>query len=64
MRVQVPDYQAGTDFGWNSKYWQELGAPWGGLFSTPEDFAVLCQLMLDGGTLGGRAAAVAGDGAA
>src|SRR5262249_13323046 len=49
IRVQVPDYQTGSDFGWNSEYWQQLGAPWGGLFSTPEDFAVLCQLMLSGG---------------
>jgi CubicO group peptidase (beta-lactamase class C family) len=49
VRVQVPDYQAGTDFDWNSAYWQELGAPWGGLFSTPLDFANVCQLMLAGG---------------
>ena len=53
VRVQVPDYQAKTDFDWNSTYWQELGAPWGGLFSTPEDFAVLCQAMLSGGAWGG-----------
>ncbi|MCS6850819.1 MAG: beta-lactamase family protein [Gemmataceae bacterium] len=49
VRVQVPAYQAGTDFDWNSTYWQELGAPWGGLFSTPEDFAVICQMLLAGG---------------
>jgi CubicO group peptidase (beta-lactamase class C family) len=53
VRVQEPDYLAGSDFGWNSVYWQELGAPWGGLFSTPEDFAVLCQLMLAGGAWAG-----------
>jgi CubicO group peptidase (beta-lactamase class C family) len=53
VRVQVPDYQAGSDFGWNSTYWQELGVPWGGLFSTPEDFAVLCQVMLSGGAWAG-----------
>jgi CubicO group peptidase (beta-lactamase class C family) len=52
VRVQVPDWQEKTDFGWNSTYWQQLGAPWGGLFSAPEDFAVLCQLMLDGGRRG------------
>lgn len=40
-------------WGWNSRYWRDLGAPWGGLFSTPEDFAVLCQLMLSGGEYGG-----------
>jgi CubicO group peptidase (beta-lactamase class C family) len=53
VRVQVPDYQAKADWDWNSDYWQRLGAPWGGLFSTPEDFAVLCQVMLGGGAWGG-----------
>jgi CubicO group peptidase (beta-lactamase class C family) len=49
VRLTVPDYQAGTEFSWNSKYWQEFGSPAGGLFSTPEDFAVICALMLGGG---------------
>jgi len=49
VRTQVPDEQAGTDFSWNSEYWQTLGVPWGGLFSTPEDFAIICHLMLAGG---------------
>jgi CubicO group peptidase (beta-lactamase class C family) len=53
VRVQVPEYQEKSDFGWNSAYWQEFGAPWGGLFSTPEDFAILCQLLLGGGSYGG-----------
>lgn len=52
VRVQTPEYQAGSDFGWNSTYWQEFGAPWGGMFSSPEDFAVLCQLLLNGGHYG------------
>jgi CubicO group peptidase (beta-lactamase class C family) len=53
VRVEVPDYQADSDFGWNSKYWQEFGAPWGGMFSTPEDFARICQLLLNKGELDG-----------
>jgi CubicO group peptidase (beta-lactamase class C family) len=52
VRVQTPNYQEQA-FGWNSRYWQELGSPWGGLFSAPQDFAVLCQLMLGGGEVGG-----------
>jgi CubicO group peptidase (beta-lactamase class C family) len=52
VRATVPDYQAGSDFSWNSKYWQEFGSPAGGLFSTPEDFAVICALMLGGGKWG------------
>jgi CubicO group peptidase (beta-lactamase class C family) len=53
VRVEEPEGQQGTDFGWNSEYWQQFGAPWGGLFSAPEDFAVLCQLMLGGGAVAG-----------
>jgi CubicO group peptidase (beta-lactamase class C family) len=53
VRVQVPEYQANSDFGWNSTYWQELGCPWGGLFCTCEDFAVLCQLLLASGAWAG-----------
>ena len=53
VRVQIPDYQIGSDFGWNSKYWQEFGAPWGGVFSAPEDFARVCQLLLNKGELDG-----------
>jgi len=53
VRVQLSEEQVGTDWSWNSPYWQDLGAPWGGMFSSPEDFAVLCQLMLSKGTHGG-----------
>lgn len=52
VRVQTPAWQA-ADHGWNSKYWRELGAPWGTMFSTPEDFAVICQMVLNGGEVNG-----------
>jgi CubicO group peptidase (beta-lactamase class C family) len=52
VRATVPDYQAGTDFSWNSTYWQQFGSPAGGMFSTPEDLAVICALMLGGGKWG------------
>ena len=52
VRVQIPDYQADSDFGWNSEYWQQLGVPWGGMFSSPADFAVICQAMLNRGHYG------------
>jgi CubicO group peptidase (beta-lactamase class C family) len=52
VRAVVPDYQTSSEFSWNSKYWQEFGSPAGGLFSTPEDYAVLCALMLAGGKWG------------
>ena len=53
VRVETPEYQADSDFGWNSRYWQEFGAPWGGMFSSPENFARLCQMLLNGGQLDG-----------
>jgi CubicO group peptidase (beta-lactamase class C family) len=52
VRVQIPDYQQGSDFGWNSRYWQELGVPWGGMFSSPADLACICQVLLNRGRLG------------
>lgn len=52
VRVQITPETAGGDYHWNSDYWRRLGSPWGGLFSTPDDFAVICQLMLDGGRRG------------
>jgi CubicO group peptidase (beta-lactamase class C family) len=51
VHATVPDDQA-PEFGWNSEYWQKLGSPAGGMFSTPEDMAVVCALMLGGGKLG------------
>lgn len=52
VRATVPEYQQGTEFSWNSKYWQEFGSPAGGMFSTTEDYAVLCATMLAGGKWG------------
>ncbi len=54
--VQVPaDQTEGVDWNWNSRYWRQLGAPWGGLLTTPRDLAVLAQFVLRGGaTRAGR----------
>lgn len=52
VRTTVPEYQQ-PEFGWNSPYWQEFGSPAGGLFSTPEDYATICALLLNGGRWGG-----------
>ena len=53
-RLRLPAYQQGTDYHWNSEYWRALGAPWGGMFTTPEDFAKLCACLLAGGRAGNR----------
>ena len=41
-----------TDWHWNSPYWLGFGAPWGGLITSPSDFATFCQMMLNGGAVG------------
>lgn len=49
-----PDQQSANDWGWNSRYWRCLGAPWGGMLTTPSDLAIFARTMLEGGELGGR----------
>lgn len=41
-----PEQQEGDDWNWNSRYWRQLGAPWGGLLTTPGDLAKIAGLML------------------
>jgi CubicO group peptidase (beta-lactamase class C family) len=51
--IRVPPYHENlTDWNWNSRYWRSLGAPWGGLLTTPSDLALFAQLMLNGGCVG------------
>lgn len=50
--VVLPPEQQGNDWHWNSPYWRGLGAPWGGMITSPADFARYCRMMLDEGTLG------------
>jgi CubicO group peptidase (beta-lactamase class C family) len=42
---------AATDWHWNTPYWRGFGAPWGGLITSPLDFGLFCQMMLNGGVL-------------
>lgn len=46
-----PETERETTWNWNSKYWRKLGAPWGGLLTTPADLAIFGQMMLNRGTL-------------
>lgn len=41
---QVPEK---SDWDWNSPYWRDLGAPWGGAHSTAADVARFLQAFLD-----------------
>lgn len=52
-RVDVPvEQQGGDDWNWNSRYWLELGAPWGGMLTTTSDMIRFGQVLLDGGSNG------------
>jgi len=44
--VQLPREQDGCTGHWNSDYWRSLGAPWGGMLSTPADVLTFCREML------------------
>jgi CubicO group peptidase (beta-lactamase class C family) len=50
--VRVAPALSKADWNWNSPYWLGFGAPWGGLVTSPADFARFCQLLLNGGSLG------------
>jgi len=49
--VRVPTGEGTTD--WNGQYWRSLAAPWGGLFTTPDDLAVFALAVLKGLKQGG-----------
>jgi CubicO group peptidase (beta-lactamase class C family) len=53
VAIRVAPELGGKDWNWNSAYWLGLGAPWGGLITSPADFARYCQMMLNGGSLDG-----------
>ena len=51
--VNVPEeQQGGTDWNWNSRYWLQLGAPWGGLLTTTSDLIRFGEMMLERGNAG------------
>jgi CubicO group peptidase (beta-lactamase class C family) len=47
--VRLPDEQQGTDWHWNSPYWRDFGAPWGGMFATAEEFTRFLGMVGGGG---------------
>ena len=51
--AQYPWAKQKTDYDWNSPYWRDLGAPWGGAHSTVSDVTRLldCFLKPDGRVL-------------
>jgi len=43
----------GTDWHWNSDYWRNFAAPWGGMLTTAAELTALCQVFLLGGQVNG-----------
>ncbi len=54
VMCQTDDSADMERFGPNSLYWRDMGHPWGGMFSTVADLALLLQVFLDGGLFAGR----------
>lgn len=53
--IRLPKHQsAESTWHWNSRYWRSLGAPWGGLLTTPADLARFARMMLNLGELDGE----------
>lgn len=50
--VNVDEEMRGADWGWNTPYWWNFAAPWGGMFSTVRDLLRFGQMFLHGGKLG------------
>ena len=47
-QCEVPDDER-TDWDWNSAYWRNLGAPWGGAHSTVHDLATFVEAFVSPG---------------
>ena len=52
--LKLPPEQEGVDWSWNSPYWRNLGAAWGGMFSTVEDLTHFLKMLLNGGEFQGK----------
>jgi CubicO group peptidase (beta-lactamase class C family) len=57
VEVSIPEdsgmsHASAQSWNWNSRYWRRLGAPWGGLLTTPADLSRFGQMLLGHGRLG------------
>lgn len=53
LPVRLPRTATGHEAVWNSEYWLGLGAPWGGLITTPADYARFLLMFQGEGQFGG-----------
>lgn len=50
----TPEQLTEQTWNWHSRYWRQLGAPWGGLLTTPADLSRYAQMWLQQGAVDGR----------
>lgn len=55
VRVDTTLQQVEPTGDWNSRYWQTLGAPWGGMISTVPDLLNFAEMILGSGQFRGQA---------
>lgn len=46
VKCEVEPKPGDKPWGWNSKYWRDLGAPWGGMMSSAADLAIFLRHLL------------------
>jgi CubicO group peptidase (beta-lactamase class C family) len=58
VNIPTQSFQYGeadaVNWNWNSRYWWNLGSPWGGMVSTQADLTKFLNMFLNGGSLGAR----------
>lgn len=54
LAIQGLDTDPPTNWDWNSNYWREFGAPWGGMFATAPQMALYLQMLMSEGHWDGR----------
>ena len=52
--TETEEDEEAKSWGWNTPYWRDFGAPWGGMHSSGWDLTILLQMMLNGGIYGGK----------
>src|SRR5262249_49923448 len=52
VSIRLPKVPTPHEQVWNTPYWLGFGSPWGGLITSPSDYARFCLMFLGGGKLG------------
>ena len=50
----MDESEEARSWGWNTQYWRDFGAPWGGMHTTTNDLLILLLTMMNAGQFNGR----------